>query len=164
MKEGGDAARVHSARLVSRRPAAEAVPDGGVRAQAVLRDVALLRVRPAVGGEGVYQQEPEGPHAELAAGDHVPGEQRRRGGRGAGAGTATLKGALSQLILKSKCMTALGLQWVWLRGPYGEAGVRARIAHHSFGEDAADAPPLPLPLQDAADTNRLLSNKAIHFR
>lgn len=59
---------------MSRRPAAQAVPDGGVRAQAVLRDVAVLRLRPAVGGEGVHQQEPEGPHAELAAGDHVPGE------------------------------------------------------------------------------------------
>lgn len=71
---------------------------------------------------------------------------------------------MAQLILKSKSMAALGLQWLWLRGPYGEAAVRARIAHHTFSEDAADAPPLPLPLHDAADTNRLLSNKAIHFR
>lgn len=55
------------------RPAAEAVPHRGVRAQAVLRDVALLRLRPAVGGEGVRQQEPARPHAELAAGDHLPG-------------------------------------------------------------------------------------------
>ncbi|KAJ2938129.1 hypothetical protein O0L34_g3703 [Tuta absoluta] len=69
-----------------------------------------------------------------------------------------------QLILKSKCIQPLSLQWVVLRGPYGEAGVAPRVAHHAFAEDAQDAAPLPLPLNDPADTNRLLSNKAIHFR
>lgn len=51
-----------------------------------------------------------------------------------------------------------------LRGPYGEARVRPELAAHSFHDDAPDAPPLPLPLADDNDTNRLLSNKAIHFR
>ncbi|KAI5631418.1 hypothetical protein NE865_15869 [Phthorimaea operculella] len=69
-----------------------------------------------------------------------------------------------QLILKSKCIQPLSLQWVVLRGPYGEAGVAPRVAHHAFAEDSQDAAPLPLPLNDPADTNRLLSNKAIHFR
>ncbi|XP_026743819.1 cysteine and histidine-rich protein 1 homolog isoform X2 [Trichoplusia ni] len=69
-----------------------------------------------------------------------------------------------QLILKSKPAQALGVQWLVLRGPYGEARLRASVSAHSFAEDCADAPPLPLPLLDAADTNRLLSNKAIHFR
>lgn len=66
------------------RPAAEAVPHGGVRAQAVLRDVAVLRVRPPVGGEGVREQEPARPDAELAAGDHVPADPEEQGGVRAG--------------------------------------------------------------------------------
>ncbi|XP_047030777.1 cysteine and histidine-rich protein 1 homolog isoform X3 [Helicoverpa zea] len=69
-----------------------------------------------------------------------------------------------QLILKSKAACALAVQWVALRGPYGEARVRPELAAHSFHDDAPDAPPLPLPLADDNDTNRLLSNKAIHFR
>ncbi|KAI8419700.1 hypothetical protein MSG28_008388 [Choristoneura fumiferana] len=55
-------------------------------------------------------------------------------------------------------------QWVGLRGPYGEAAVRARVAAHSFADDDAEAPAQPLPLADHNDTNRLLGNKAIHFR
>ncbi|KAG7301784.1 hypothetical protein JYU34_014813 [Plutella xylostella] len=69
-----------------------------------------------------------------------------------------------QLILKSKTSCPLPLQWLALRGPYGEAAVRPRVAEHAFAEDAPDSAPQPLPLADPADTNRLLSNKAIHFR
>lgn len=61
------------------RPAAEAVPHGGVRAQAVLRDFAFLRLRPPVGREGLRQQEPARPHAELAEGDHLSGTQLAAG-------------------------------------------------------------------------------------
>ncbi|XP_063386063.1 zinc finger TRAF-type-containing protein 1 homolog [Cydia fagiglandana] len=69
-----------------------------------------------------------------------------------------------QLILKSKTLSPLHVQWVGLRGPYGEAGVRARVQQHVFADDGPEAPPQPLPLHDHADTNRLLANKAIHFR
>ncbi|CAH0696111.1 unnamed protein product [Spodoptera exigua] len=69
-----------------------------------------------------------------------------------------------QLILKSKTSCALGVQWVALRGPWGEARLGAAVRAHSFHEDAPDAAPAPLPLADRGDTNRLLSNKAIHFR
>ncbi|XP_073953132.1 zinc finger TRAF-type-containing protein 1 homolog isoform X2 [Choristoneura fumiferana] len=69
-----------------------------------------------------------------------------------------------QLILKSKTLSPLPVQWVGLRGPYGEAAVRARVAAHSFADDDAEAPAQPLPLADHNDTNRLLGNKAIHFR
>ncbi|XP_061720467.1 zinc finger TRAF-type-containing protein 1 homolog isoform X1 [Cydia pomonella] len=69
-----------------------------------------------------------------------------------------------QLILKSKTLSPLHVQWVGLRGPYGEAGVRARVQQHVFADDGPEAPPQPLPLRDHADTNRLLANKAIHFR
>lgn len=69
-----------------------------------------------------------------------------------------------QLILKSKSVCALGVQWVVVRGPYGEARFGAAVRAHSFAEDATDSPQLPLPLADKDDTNRLLSNKAIHLR
>ncbi|XP_075980918.1 zinc finger TRAF-type-containing protein 1 homolog isoform X4 [Anticarsia gemmatalis] len=69
-----------------------------------------------------------------------------------------------QLILKSKTVLALGVQWLALRGPYGEARLRAQLRAHAFSDDAPDAPPHALPLADDNDTNRLLSNKAIHFR
>lgn len=65
--------RIH---VVCRRPAAEAVPHRGVRAQAVLRDVAVQRLRPPVGREGLRQPPPAGPHAEHAARDHLPGDTR----------------------------------------------------------------------------------------
>ncbi|XP_072943019.1 zinc finger TRAF-type-containing protein 1 homolog isoform X1 [Epargyreus clarus] len=68
-----------------------------------------------------------------------------------------------QLILKSKTVCPLQLQWVWVRGPFGEAALRAAVCAHAFRDDDA-APPRALPLADPADTNRLLSNKAIHFR
>ncbi|XP_013192654.1 zinc finger TRAF-type-containing protein 1 homolog isoform X4 [Amyelois transitella] len=69
-----------------------------------------------------------------------------------------------QLIMKSKSVCPLSVQWVWLRGPYGEARVRPRVAAHAFREDAADAPALPLPLADARHADRLLASKAVHFR
>ncbi|XP_050550707.1 cysteine and histidine-rich protein 1 homolog isoform X2 [Spodoptera frugiperda] len=69
-----------------------------------------------------------------------------------------------QLILKSKAPVGLGVQWVVLRGPWGEARLGAAVRAHCFHEDAPDAAPAPLPLADRDDTNRLLSNKAIHFR
>ncbi|KAL0820042.1 hypothetical protein ABMA28_006001 [Loxostege sticticalis] len=69
-----------------------------------------------------------------------------------------------QIILKSKPASALQLQWVWLRGPYGEAACAPRALAHAFSDDAPDSPPLPLPLADPADANRLLLNKAIQFR
>ncbi|KAJ8717519.1 hypothetical protein PYW08_005918 [Mythimna loreyi] len=69
-----------------------------------------------------------------------------------------------QLILKSKTVSGLSVQWVVLRGPYGEARLQPRVCSHTFHDAAPDAAPLPLPLADDADTNRLLSNKAIHFR
>ncbi|XP_049876991.1 cysteine and histidine-rich protein 1 homolog isoform X2 [Pectinophora gossypiella] len=69
-----------------------------------------------------------------------------------------------QLIMKSKSAVSLGVQWVVLRGPYGEAALLARPLAHVFADDAADAAPARLPLLDPDDTNRLLSNKAIHFR
>lgn len=59
------------------RPATETVPHGGVRAQAVLRVVAVLGLRAPVGGEGLHQQAPARPHAELAAGNHLPGYSPR---------------------------------------------------------------------------------------
>ncbi|XP_069361595.1 zinc finger TRAF-type-containing protein 1 homolog isoform X1 [Maniola hyperantus] len=68
-----------------------------------------------------------------------------------------------QLILKSKPPSPVGVWWVWVRGPFGEARVAAALASHAFREDEA-APPRALPLADPADANRLLSNKAIHFR
>ncbi|XP_052755665.1 zinc finger TRAF-type-containing protein 1 homolog isoform X2 [Galleria mellonella] len=69
-----------------------------------------------------------------------------------------------QVILKSKPSVAVSVQWVWLRGPYGEARVEPRLAAHAFHEAEPDAPPLPLPLADPGDANRLLANKAIHLR
>ncbi|KAM3959363.1 zinc finger TRAF-type-containing protein 1 homolog [Aphomia sociella] len=69
-----------------------------------------------------------------------------------------------QVILKSKTVCPVCVQWVCLRGPYGEARVLPRPLAHAFHEADADAPPQPLPLHDLADTNRLLANKAIHFR
>lgn len=72
--------------------------------------------------------------------------------------------ACVQLILKSKCVCAVVVQWLVARGPWGEARLAPRLAAHSFRDDDTDAPPQPLPLADAADANRLLSNKAIHFR
>ncbi|XP_059048784.1 zinc finger TRAF-type-containing protein 1 homolog [Achroia grisella] len=69
-----------------------------------------------------------------------------------------------QVILKSKPSCAVGVQWVWLRGPYGEARLVPRPVAHAFSEADPDAPAQPLPLADPGDTNRLLSNKAIHFR
>lgn len=66
--------------MCRRRLAAEAVPHGGVGAQIVLRVGALLRLRAAVGGEGVREPRPRRPHAERAAGHHVPGA----GGAGRG--------------------------------------------------------------------------------
>ncbi|CAH0764079.1 unnamed protein product [Diatraea saccharalis] len=69
-----------------------------------------------------------------------------------------------QLILKSKTSSPVVVQWAWLRGPFGEAALRPRLQQHAFADAAADAPPQPLPLADPADANRLLSNKAIHFR
>ncbi|XP_028172700.1 cysteine and histidine-rich protein 1-like isoform X2 [Ostrinia furnacalis] len=69
-----------------------------------------------------------------------------------------------QIILKSKPSSPLPLQWLWLRGPYGEAACTPRALAHAFSDDAPDAPPLPLPLADPADANRLLLNKAIQFR
>ncbi|XP_023938375.1 zinc finger TRAF-type-containing protein 1 homolog isoform X1 [Bicyclus anynana] len=68
-----------------------------------------------------------------------------------------------QLILKSKPPAPLGVSWTWVRGPWGEARVAPALAAHAFREDEA-APARALPLADAADANRLLSNKAIHFR
>ncbi|XP_050352754.1 cysteine and histidine-rich protein 1 homolog isoform X2 [Nymphalis io] len=68
-----------------------------------------------------------------------------------------------QLILKSKPSSAVSVSWVVVRGPFGEARVSPALATHAFRDDEA-APARPLPLADGADTNRLLSNKAIHFR
>ncbi|CAF4788815.1 unnamed protein product [Pieris macdunnoughi] len=68
-----------------------------------------------------------------------------------------------QLILKSKPQCELSVQWVVARGPFGEARLAPRVSSHTFrGDD--DPAPAPLPLADPEDTNRLLSNKAIHFR
>ncbi|KAJ0173893.1 hypothetical protein K1T71_010039 [Dendrolimus kikuchii] len=55
-------------------------------------------------------------------------------------------------------------QWVVLREPHAELRLRAAVHAHAFGEDSAEAPRAPLPLADPDDANRLLSNKAIHFR
>ncbi|XP_047536461.1 cysteine and histidine-rich protein 1 homolog isoform X2 [Vanessa atalanta] len=68
-----------------------------------------------------------------------------------------------QLILKSKPSAAVCVSWVCVRGPYGDACVAPALAAHAFRDDEA-APARALPLHDAADTNRLLSAKAIHFR
>ncbi|CAH0713050.1 unnamed protein product, partial [Brenthis ino] len=70
-----------------------------------------------------------------------------------------------QLILKSKPAPAqaVGVSWLWVRGPHGAARLRPALAAHAFREDEA-APAAPLPLSDAADTNRLLAGKAIYFR
>ncbi|XP_039758948.1 cysteine and histidine-rich protein 1 homolog isoform X2 [Pararge aegeria] len=68
-----------------------------------------------------------------------------------------------QLILKSKPGGAVGVWWMWARGPFGEARMSASLAQHAFREDEA-APARALPLADPADANRLLANKAIHFR
>ncbi|XP_026496539.1 zinc finger TRAF-type-containing protein 1 homolog isoform X1 [Vanessa tameamea] len=68
-----------------------------------------------------------------------------------------------QLILKSKPSAAVCVSWVCVRGPYGDARVAPALAAHAFRDDEA-APARALPLHDAADTNRLLSGKAIHFR
>ncbi|XP_045452393.1 cysteine and histidine-rich protein 1 [Melitaea cinxia] len=68
-----------------------------------------------------------------------------------------------QLVLKSKPAAPLAVSWACVRGPYGEARLAPALAAHAFREDEA-APARALPLHDAADTNRLLSSKAIHFR
>ncbi|XP_045502263.1 cysteine and histidine-rich protein 1 isoform X1 [Colias croceus] len=67
-----------------------------------------------------------------------------------------------QLILKSKAQCELAVQWVWARGPFGEARVRPRVGAHTYRDD--EPAPRPLPLADPDDANRLLANKAIHFR
>lgn len=72
--------------------------------------------------------------------------------------------ARPQLILKSKAVCGVGVQWLVLRGPYGEARLAPAVRAHAFADDSADSPAHPLPLADRGDTNRLLSNKAIHFR
>lgn len=69
-----------------------------------------------------------------------------------------------QLLLKSKPASPLALQWVVVGGPHGQARLAAAPRAHVYREEAGDAPPAPLPLHDPHDTNRLLSNKAIHFR
>ncbi|CAK1553130.1 unnamed protein product [Leptosia nina] len=68
-----------------------------------------------------------------------------------------------QLILKSKPQCELAVQWVWARGPFGEARLAPHVGSHTFRDDDEPAP-RPLPLADPDDANRLLSNKAIHFR
>ncbi|XP_013162862.1 PREDICTED: cysteine and histidine-rich protein 1 homolog [Papilio xuthus] len=69
-----------------------------------------------------------------------------------------------QLILKSKAASALGVQWVCARGPWGEARMAARVAAHTFRDEAADSPPLPLPLAEPRDANRLLAARPLHCR
>ncbi|CAK1584980.1 unnamed protein product [Parnassius mnemosyne] len=69
-----------------------------------------------------------------------------------------------QLILKSKTSAPLSVQWVCTRGPWGEVRFAARVAAHSFRDDATDAPPLPLPLAEPRDANRLLATKPLHCR
>lgn len=71
-----------------------------------------------------------------------------------------------QLILKSKSVFRMSIQYVALRGPYGEAHMSPRVHAYTFGGDDAtsEAPPVPLPLGDSRETNSLLSNKAINFR
>lgn len=69
-----------------------------------------------------------------------------------------------QLIMKSKPMGTCTVQWVVVSGPLGEARLAARLAHHAFSELQPDAPPAVLPLVRRSDANRLLANKALHFR
>ncbi|XP_068620039.1 zinc finger TRAF-type-containing protein 1 homolog isoform X2 [Battus philenor] len=69
-----------------------------------------------------------------------------------------------QLLLKSKATAALNVQWLCARGPWGEARLAARVAAHCFRDDAPDAPPLPLPLAEPRDANRLLATKPLHCR
>lgn len=67
-----------------------------------------------------------------------------------------------QVVLKSKPSSPLSLQFVALRGPYGEGELRPAIHAHVFAtEDSTIPHSLSLHPHDA---NRLLANKAIHLR
>ncbi|KAL4704144.1 hypothetical protein ACJJTC_012960 [Scirpophaga incertulas] len=69
-----------------------------------------------------------------------------------------------QLILKSKPLVPVAVQWAVLRGPWGGAALAPELHAHVFSEERADAPPRPLPLAEPAAANRLLAERALHCR
>ncbi|KPJ10388.1 Cysteine and histidine-rich protein 1 [Papilio machaon] len=117
---------------------------------------------------------PGRPHAERPARHHVPGAAAVQHST-VQCSTAQYSAAQHstvrynacprrQLLLKSKAGSALGVQWMCARGPWGEARMSAHVATHTFREEAPDSPPLPLPLAEPRDANRLLAARPLHCR
>ncbi|KAK9720309.1 TRAF-type zinc finger [Popillia japonica] len=69
-----------------------------------------------------------------------------------------------QLILKSRISCPLNINFVILRGPFGDMKIHPRIYRFDFTEEANESPYMPLSLPDTAECNRLLAAKTINFR
>lgn len=69
-----------------------------------------------------------------------------------------------QLILKSKVSGPLSVQFLILKGPFGDMKIRPRVYHFEFTDEKNESPYYHMPLQDSCECNRLLAAKVINFR
>ena len=69
-----------------------------------------------------------------------------------------------QLVLKSKVNTPINLQYVALKGPYGEMRVNPIVYNFEFSNDNTETEYKELPLVDSIECNKLLAAKTINMR
>ncbi|OXA65164.1 Cysteine and histidine-rich protein 1 [Folsomia candida] len=70
----------------------------------------------------------------------------------------------NQLILKTKPSSNLDVSFVVLKGPFGDMKVNPSINRFEFSEQNNESPYFHLPINESSEVNRLLSQKAVHFR
>ncbi|KAI4466717.1 cysteine and histidine-rich protein 1 [Holotrichia oblita] len=69
-----------------------------------------------------------------------------------------------QLILRTRTSCPLNINFIILRGPFGDMKIHPRIYRFDFTEQDNESPYMPLSLPDTAECNRLLAAKTINFR
>ena len=78
--------------------------------------------------------------------------------------SADLPRPVRQLILKSKVSQPLSVQYLVLRGPFGDARVAPAIYSHEFSDSQPESEFQRLPLPDAAECNRMLAARSVNIR
>ncbi|XP_043243407.1 cysteine and histidine-rich protein 1 homolog isoform X3 [Amphibalanus amphitrite] len=69
-----------------------------------------------------------------------------------------------QLILKSKVSQPMSVQYLVLRGPFGDARVAPAIYSHEFSDSQPESEFQRLPLPDSAECNRMLAARSVNIR
>jgi len=69
-----------------------------------------------------------------------------------------------QLIIKTKPLSPLEINFVIVKGPFGDMRLQPTIYRHEFNDQICESQYVSLALQETSECNRLLACKAISFR